>query len=210
MRTSPASVFLTAACAAIACGGGGERRSPASDSTNGTGGLDAAINPGLDAAGGSIFVDGSQPGKPPIGNRVFFQGNVPANADQLFGAATAAGPGPELVYPAAETMFPPNIAHILFQWTTPKGSVFNVHFDTSKGALDIYSDGQQETCAKADAAAHCWESAADTLLPYLDAAAGTTMTLRIEALDPNNPDKLWQSPPYALHIGPKRVGGAIY
>ena len=211
MRATPATALFTASLAAVACGTGGDHRQLGPDSFDGGAPPDGAIDPGLGDSGGSIFVDGDQPVKPPIGNRAFSQGNVPADADRLFKAATpASGLGPALIYPAAETMFPPNVAHILFQWKVASGSVFHLRFETSKGVLDIYTDGQHETCAKAETGASCWESAADTLLPYLDAAAGSTMKLQIEALDPNAPDKLWQSPSYSLHIGPKRVGGAIY
>jgi hypothetical protein len=159
-----------------------------------------------------IRTDASGPSvKPPLGNRVVFSGMLPSGVEGWFAGATiSAGPGPSLVYPAPDTMFPPNIARILFQWTGAVGNVFRLHFDTGKGTLDVYTDGAHDTCAKAATGGECWESAADTLMPYLDAASGGKVELSIAAIDSAAPTTAWQSPTYTVRVAPHRVGGAIY
>ena len=56
------------------------------------------------------------------------------------------------------TMFPPNIARILFQWTAPATHVFRLHFDTGKGTLDVYTDGAHDTCTKAETGGYVYNS----------------------------------------------------
>jgi len=107
-------------------------------------------------------------------------------------------------------MFPPNIARILFQWAAPAGDVFWIHFETGKGKLDVYTDGAHDTCAKAGTGGKCWESAADTLMPYLDAASGGKVDFTIAAIASASPAVAWQSPKYSVRVAPHRVGGAIY
>src|SRR5882724_5500830 len=57
-------------------------------------------------------------------------GTVPANPAAIFGAAQAdpASPAPVLAYPTPETMFPPNMPDILFQWQASFGNLFRLHF----------------------------------------------------------------------------------
>jgi len=205
-----------AASAILACGGDSKSR-PAGPDLSGAGGAfiaDAA--PGFDSGTNivtpPISTDGSMPPiKPPIGNSVVIHGMVPNGIEGLFaGAGVGSGPGPALVYPAPETMFPPNIARILFQWTAPAGNVFHLHFDTGKGTLDVYTDGVHDTCDKAQTGAKCWESAADTLMPYLDVASGGNVDFQIAALDSSAPATALRSPMYSVHVAPHRVGGAIY
>jgi hypothetical protein len=153
---------------------------------------------------------GGTPVKPPLGNSVVLRGTLPAGVEGLFAnAKPGSGPGPVLAYPAPDTMFPPNIARILFQWSAPSGNVFRVHFDTGKGTLDVYTDGVDATCAKAETGVKCWESAADTLMPYLDVASGTKVDFQIAALDPAT-STVSKSPTYSVRVAPHRVGGAIY
>ncbi len=154
--------------------------------------------------------DAGGPVKPPVGNRVIVVGIVPNGVEGLFAGATPGSGGPALVYPAPDTMFPPNIARILFQWSAPATNVFRLHFDTGKGTLDVYTDGAHDTCTKAETGGKCWESAADTLMPYLDAASGGKVDLQISALDPAAPSTVSTSPNYVMHVAPHRVGGAIY
>src|SRR5689334_16008596 len=214
----PSSIRVTtlgAACGTVlfaACGGDARPRPPAGD----TGGADAGPPVTLDAGRPidppPINTDATPPPvKPPLGDRAIFRGNVPAGADGWFGTATlGGGPGPVLAYPAPDTMFPPNIARILFQWTAPSGNVFRIHFETGKGALDVYTDGAHDTCAKAGTGGKCWESAADTLMPYLDAASGAKVDLTIAAIDSAMPSVVWQTPTYSVRVWRHRVGGAIY
>jgi hypothetical protein len=208
-----------AAVAVLGCGGEPKMRPGGGEPPEAGAADDASASPHHDAGftnDSAIVVTGETGGpdyKPPVGDHVLFQGTLPAGVDKLFaGAGAIVGPqsGPMLVYPEPETMFPPNVARILFQWTAQLGNVFRVHFSTSQGTLDVYTDGAHETCTKAGTGAKCWESAADTLMPYLDAASGTMLEFQISALDSAAPGTVWQSPMYSVHVAPKRVGGAIY
>ncbi len=150
-----------------------------------------------------------------VGDRSLKQGTLPDQVDELFGAAElGTGAGPALVYPTPGTMFPPNIARILFQWRAPTGSVFQLHFDTPSGKLDVYTDGAQQTCTTAGAVGKCWESDAMSLLPYLKGSAGKSVTLTLRALEPGSQPgsggKVSESAPYQLLIAKAPVTGAIY
>jgi hypothetical protein len=205
-------VFCMAAIAA--CGGDAKSR-PATTGTGAGGSGAADAEPPITTADSGppiTNIDGSAPPvKPPIGDRSIFRGTLPNDVDRLFASATpGSGPGPVLAYPSPDTMFPPNIARVLFQWTAPMGNAFRIHFDTGKGALDVYTDGAHDTCVKAGTGGKCWESAADTLMPYLDAASGAKVDFMIAAIDAAAPTVVWQSPKYTLRVAPHRVGGAIY
>ena len=177
---------------------------------SGTGGA-GDLPPVKSGLGGlNVNVDPSE-GDAPLGDQTLTQGTLPDKVADVFGAAEpGAGAGPTLAYPAPGTMFPPNIARILFQWQAAQGSLFQLHFDTPAGKFDVYTDGEQVTCTTAAAAGKCWESDAKTLMPYLKASAGKTITLTLRALDPASPAKLWESAPYKLLIARTPVGGAIY
>src|SRR5439155_6571897 len=189
------TISLAAAFALAALSGCGTSGSPrgAGPSTGSGGGDTADAAPPSIDAGPPIIpplgIDASMPPvKQPIGDRVILRGMLPNGVEGLFaGAAKGPGPGPVVVYPAPDTMFPPNIARVLFQWRATTGNVFRVHFDTGKGVLDVYTDGVHDTCDKAGTGAKCWESAADTLMPYLDVASGGKVDFTIAALDANAP-----------------------
>ncbi len=191
-RGTSVSTHLTSSGGSSATGG--ETATPV---MNGIGGLSVNVDPGQD--------------EPPLGDQSLKHGTLPGNVEELFGAATpGAGPGPALAYPTPGTMFPPNIARILFQWRAASGSLFQLHFDTPAGKFDVYTDGQQPTCAAAATPGSCWESDAKTLLPYLKASAGKTVTLTLRALDPASPAKMLESAPYKLFLARTPVSGAIY
>jgi hypothetical protein len=107
-------------------------------------------------------------------------------------------------------MFPPNIAHILFQWLAASGNTFRLHFDIGRATLDVYTDGVEDTCTRAGTGGKCWESAADTLMPYLDGAAGGTLRFDISAMNSASPATFSKSASYEVRVAPHRVGGAIY
>jgi hypothetical protein len=138
-------------------------------------------------------------------------GNLPPGVEDLFKAAQpGAGPAPALIYPTAGTMFPPNIARLLFQWKAASGSVFQLQFKAAGRTFDVYTDGVHETCEKAATGGKCWESSKDTLLPYFEAAVGSKVELKIRALLPGTPSSVWESAPYTFFMGPAKVTGAIY
>jgi hypothetical protein len=148
---------------------------------------------------------------PPLGNRAVMQGSLPGDVARVFdGAATSLAQGPTLMYPAPDTMFPPNIAKILFQWTTATGNAFRLHFSAGPRSLDVYTDGVDATCAKAATGGKCWQSASDTLMPYLEAAAGDKIDLQITSVDTSAPAAAWQSEMYSFRVAKTRVAGAIY
>jgi hypothetical protein len=164
-------------------------------------------------AGSAGLVIDTTPEQPegPLGDKVIKHGAVPDGIEaSLASAAPGTGAGPALVYPTPGTMFPPNIARILFQWQAPQGSLFQLHFDTPTGKLDVYTDGVHATCAAAPVPGQCWESDAMSLLPYLKGSAGKPVKLTVKAFDPTGAGSVWESAPYTLNIAPAAVSGAIY
>lgn len=149
--------------------------------------------------------------KPPLGNRVVMHGSLPGGVADVFGgAAISTAQGPALVYPTPDTMFPPNIAKILFQWTDPAGNAFRMRFSVGQTTLDVYTDGTDPTCAKAATGGRCWESASDTLMPYLEGAAGGKIDLQITSIDAAAPTTARQSATYSFRVSRNPVPGAIY
>src|SRR5438445_7845744 len=211
---------VIASALVAACGSGSGSRGngapPGGDPIVDSGSPEATNLSPIEAGGtimppGIMIDGGGLPTKPPPGNRVVKVGAVPTGVEDSFVSATAgSGSGPLLAYPTPGTMVPPNLARILFQWTAPSGNVFHLHFDSGKGTLDVYTDGVHDTCAKAGTGGRCWESSADTLMPYLDAAAGGQVDFQIAALDSAMPASASQSPTYSVRVAPHQVGGAIY
>ena len=123
-------------------------------------------------------------------------GGVPPNIAGSFGAATqGAGPGPTLVYPAPQTMFPPNIAHILFQWSAASGNVFRLHFDTGRRDARRLHRRRAGHVHESGTGGKCWESAADTLMPYLEGTAGGTLRFDIAAMNSAAPADVFGNRP---------------
>jgi hypothetical protein len=201
---------LFVGCASVRKGGGASPGADASVEVADPSSIDAggSDRPAVtDAGAGSDTIA-------PIGNRVVLQGALPSGVAGLFSGATVstttAAQMPALVYPAADTMFPPNIARILFQWTATTGNAFRLHFGVGQRTLDVFTDGADATCAKARTGGKCWESAADTLMPYLEAAAGGKIDLQITSIDTAAPATAQQSGMVSFRVAQTRVGGAIY
>ena len=199
-----ACLVASGGCAAVRnAPGEGQRADGAADASNPSPADLAPMVTNTDAGAGTDL--------PPLGNRVLMQGSLPAGVAAAFdGAATNSAQGPALVYPAADTMFPPNIAKILFQWTAATGNAFRLHFSVGPRSLDVYTDGVDPTCAKAATGGKCWQSASDTLMPYLEAAAGDKIDLQITSIDTSAPAAAAQSGTYAFRVARTRVAGAIY
>ena len=210
-RCAPFGTLLF--CLSLSADGGCARIKVGASAAPTDAGNPSSIDSGLDVVQPPVFADAGVDAIPAaIGNHVVVQGSLPDGIEGVFAGATGGGAaqGPVLVYPAPETMFPPNLAKILFQWTATAGNVFQLHFVTGRATLDVYTDGADATCAKAGTGGRCWESARDTLMPYLEAAAGGGIDLQITALDTAAPTKAWQSTMASFHVAPHRVGGAIY
>ena len=147
-------------------------------------------------------------------------GTVPPTVASLFSGATAdTSTSPTLVYPTSGTMFPPNMADILFQWRVTTGNVFWLHFagtDPSFPTLDVYTDGRNATCDEAATGGQCWESGETDLMCYLGMAAdrgldlGTDVLLTIESMDSTQPGTKHVSPQYTLHVAKTDITGAVY
>lgn len=137
--------------------------------------------------------------------------DVPASVVDQFGNARPVmdGQSPTLVYPTPETMFPPDIKGLLFQWQAPAGSVFRLHFGFALRSFDVFSSGADDSCKSAGLGASCWKSFAELSAHFLF-EPGSTFTLQIAALDAQDPTKAHESPPYTFHLGPESALGAIY
>ena len=168
-----------------------------------------------------LSVDGSMmdssalpmhPAVPPQGT--LSSGTLPANPAAIFAAAQVdpAAAAPVLAYPTPETMFPPNMPDILFQWRTGFGNVFRIRFAEGGNTFDVYSDGRNATCDEAGPGNSCWESSASDLMPYFGSAAdlGVDVTFTIAGLDSAQPTKMSMSPTYTLHIARTDITGAVY
>jgi hypothetical protein len=141
-------------------------------------------------------------------------GTVPSNPGALFGAAQVdtSAAAPSLVYPTPETMFPPNMPNILFQWRAPTGSVFRLHFAEGSNTFDVYTDGRDTTCDAAGPGNSCWESSANDLMAYFGNAAdiGADVTFSVSAMDSAQPSKMTVSPTYTVHVAKTDITGAVY
>ena len=154
----------------------------------------------------------THPTPPPAG--VVTSGTVPPDPAGLFGGATVdpSAPPPTLAYPTPETMFPPNMPNILFQWKVTAGNLFRLHFAEGTSTLDVYTDGRDATCDQAGTGGQCWESAPADLMLYFGNASdlGQDVTFTIAALDTAAPSKMTLSPAYTLHVARTDITGAVY
>ncbi len=210
-----------AALALVACAAGDGPQSR-SDGPAEAGAVDSAIatppigngmihvDPDAQTDGGDYeLVEG---GAPNPGSVSLQKGTVATNIAAQFGAATAVtdGAAPALVYPTPETMFPPDIGRILFQWKAPTAGAFHAHFTFPKNTLDVYTDGAEDACVQAALGAKCWESSKDDLYRNFMFEAGATFKLQISVLDPADPTKAHLSPEYTFHLAPEPALGVIY
>jgi hypothetical protein len=137
-------------------------------------------------------------------------GAVPADVEGKFAKATPVNGGVELLYPTAETMFPPDLGRLLFQWKATAGSVFRLQFEFRSNTFDVYTDGADDICERAGLGAKCWESSRADLQRHFLFEAGTSFKLRVSALDPLSPTTLRQSPEYVFHVAREPALGVIY
>jgi hypothetical protein len=174
--------------------------------------VDIPITVNPDARQGGGTSDGGRAPPPNPGPIVVTQGSVPSDVATRFGNAisTEDANGPELVYPTPETMFPPDLGRILFQWTAKSGLLFHVHFGFPKNPLDIYTDGSHAACLEAGLHAQCWESSLQDLAKDFAFEAGSTFTLQIGVLDPSDPGKAHLSREYSFRVAPDPALGVIY
>jgi hypothetical protein len=151
---------------------------------------------------------------PNPGSRSATFGQVPDDIVQRFGdAAQSADAGPRLVYPTPQTMFPPDLARILFQWRGA-GDYFRLRFKFPKNTFDVYTDGRHADCDKAGAPVgtdgRCWESSSDDLGLDFAYELGATFSVEITALDDGADAQPRVGAGAQLHVGPQPTIGAIY
>ena len=168
--------------------------------------------PSLGVVEGGPNAGPKHPTPPPHG--VATSGAVPPNAGALFAGAQIdpSVPSPKLAYPTPETMFPPNMPDVLFQWSVTQGNLFWIHFAEGTSTFDVYTDGRDSVCDHAGTGGQCWESAAADLMQYFGNAAdlGSDVTFSIAAMDLSHPDKISVSPKYTLHVARTDITGAVY
>ncbi len=219
-----ANMIVHAACARSGSGNGFSNPAvgPAVDAGTGTGmpGMSMPSNtasPGLviGQADSGAPVRSASPSHPiPPPNETVVSGAVPANPAVLFGSAKVdpSVAAPVLAYPIPETMFPPNMPDLLFQWRAPAGNVFRLHFAEASNTLDVYTDGRNATCDEAGPGNNCWESSATELMLYFGNAAdiGADVTFSIASLDSAQPSSMSVSPTYILHVARTDITGAVY
>ena len=112
--------------------------------------------------------------------------NTPANAPQLFQAATAGSDSTRestVEYPLDQAVAPLNIPSVEMQWTAAGNDLFHVALSSPNLSIDVYTSDLDATLAEAD-----WTEVAGT-------AAGGTLTLAVEGLS--------QAAPQTKYLGPK-------
>ena len=196
--------------------GRGENEAGAGDSsmgwqTDSASNVNNPISVSPDARSGASG-DGGRLPPPNPGAVVVTQGSVPADIAQRFANAVAMrdASSAELIYPSQETMFPPDLGRILFQWTAKTGQYFHLHFGFPKNPLDVYTDGVHDTCAEAGLHASCWESSLQDLARDFAYEAGSSFTLEIGVLDPDVPTEVHLSRAYSFYVAPDPALGVIY
>jgi hypothetical protein len=117
---------------------------------------------------------------------------------------------PALLYPVAETMFPQNLAHVLFQWRAGGAKLFQLAFHSSVLDYKVYTDGVQETCTQAGTGATCWQSDDSAWQKLAQSNAGRSVTLTVRSTDPAHPGTIYEAAPVTLYFSTKPVPGAIY
>lgn len=127
---------------------------------------------------------------------------APANADQLFGAATAGTDPtrtPAIEYPIDQAVAPLNLPPIEAQWVTAGNDLFHLHLQSTFASIDAYTTNPQLTLAAGD-----WSAIAGT-------AAGDTLTITVEGLAQASPATKYASTPVAFHMSHDTIDtSAIY
>ncbi len=127
---------------------------------------------------------------------------APANADQLFGSATAGtdpSRTPTIQYPIDQAVAPLNLPPIEAQWAAASNDLFHLHLQSTFASIDAYTANPQLTFAAGD-----WQAIAGT-------AAGDTLTITVEGLAQASPATKYASTPVAFHMSHDTIDtSAIY
>jgi hypothetical protein len=174
-------------------------------------------------AGGAVTITASYQGKTvSITLTVVLQveqsvgSNLPANPGALFDPAhnqvitSDAAHTPKLIYPVPETMFPQNLAHVLFQWRANGAKLFQLAFHSSVLDYNLYTDGVHETCTKAATQGSCWQSDEAAWEKLARSNAGQSVSLTLRGTDPAHPGTFYEAAPVNIAFSKQPVPGAIY
>ncbi len=172
-------------------------------------------------AGGDVTVTATYQGKSAtakikvIYTAVITSGSTPPNPGSLFDPVgktvdTTSASVPGLVYPVNDTMFPQNIYRVLFQWAGKGMPLFQLSFTSPLAKAEIYTDGVQATCTKAQNGGSCWESDVASWTALAASNAGQLVTLKIRSINPAAPTTIYESPAYTVRFSKNPVPGAIY
>lgn len=117
---------------------------------------------------------------------------------------------PSLVYPVAQTMFPQNLAHVLFQWRAAGAKLFQLAFHSDVLDYQIYTDGVEDTCTQAGTQVACWQSDEAAWRRLARSNAGHSVSLTLRATDPAHPGTVYEGAAVTLFFSKSPVPGAIY
>jgi hypothetical protein len=126
---------------------------------------------------------------------------VVAGADglpNLFEAADiAAGtPGPAMAYPSDQTLFPRNIAPVLFQWEGSSPGRYRLRLSSGGALLTVYTTDWN------------WQAAVDVWQALANSSAGLDVTVQAARLNADNDVEL--GPEITIEFSGAEVGGAVY
>lgn len=127
---------------------------------------------------------------------------APANADQLFGSATAGtdtARTPVIEYPIDQAVAPLNLPPIEVQWKTAGNDLFHIAMRSMYATLDVYTTDPQSTFSNTD-----WNAIAGT-------AVGDTLNITVEGLAQAAPETKFASTPVGFKLSHDTIDtSAIY
>ena len=133
---------------------------------------------------------------------------APTNAPALFAAATESSPlAPKLIYPADDTVMPPNIGDFEVHWTDTAGAnLFQVVLASALVQVKLY--------AKAAPNASAWTALSlattNDWATLASDARGSTFKVTVRALNTANPSVAGTTPPLTIRLSKTDLMGGIY
>ncbi len=120
-----------------------------------------------------------------------------------------AGKAPQLVYPSAQTRFPPNIYKVLFQWRKQGNDFFRITFEGARSKTVVYSDGAHVQCQVAAATAGCMETDTAIWQAIAGSNAGGSVTVTVDGVTQADPN-VYRSSAIEIAFSRQDVRGAIF
>lgn len=110
-----------------------------------------------------------------------------------------AGRSPVIIYPSDQTVFPPNVYKVLFQWDTGTGNnLFRLEFKSAYLNLSIYTTKDR------------WEPTPAQWAYMALTNAGGKVTWTVYAIATATPASVYRSAPVDIKFSQNNVDGAIY